>query len=140
MNALFEQAALDGFASTHTCLPALKVFDTPLGERFVVNNGAAGMPNFTNTRYGLITRLAATPVPSALSSARLYGADAAGVYVDALAVRFDAGAWDAEFERVWPTLSPAYLSYRHRIVNGPDFSVDQALGRAPLRACLAVAA
>lgn len=140
MNALFEQAALDGFASTHTCLPALKVFDTPLGERFVVNNGAAGMPNFTNTRYGSITRLAATPLPSALSSARLYGADAAGVYVDALAVRFEAGAWDAEFERLWPKLSPAYLSYRHRIVNGPDFCVDEALGRAPLRACLAVAA
>ena len=140
MNALFEQAALDGFASTHTCLPALKVFDTPLGERFVVNNGAAGMPNFTNTRYGLITRLAATPLPSALSSARLYGADAAGVYVDALVVRFDTGAWEAEFDRLWPKLSPAYLSYRHRIVNGPDFCVDEALGRAPLRACLAVAA
>ncbi len=140
MNALFEQAALDGFASTHTCLPALKVFDTPLGERFVVNNGAAGMPNFINTRYGLITRLAAIPCPPALCSARLYGADAAGVYIDALAVRFDASAWDAEFERVWPKLSPAYLSYRHRIVNGPNFSIDEALGRAPLRACLAVAA
>ncbi len=140
LSALFEQAALDGFASTHTCLPALKVFDTALGERFVINNGAAGMPNFKNTRYGLITRLAATPVPRALSSARLYGADAGGVYVDALAVRFDASAWDAEFERVWPKLSPAYVSYRHRIVNGPDYSVDEALGRAPLRACLAVAA
>ena len=66
LSAVFEQAALDGFASTHTCLPALKVFDTPLGERFVVNNGAAGMPNFSNTRYGLITRLATIPVPRAL--------------------------------------------------------------------------
>ena len=140
MSALFEQSALDGFASTHTCLPALKVFDTPLGERFVVNNGAAGMPNFRNTRYGLMTRLGATPLPPALCSARLYGADTAGVYVDALAVRFDASAWDAEFERVWPKLSPAYVSYRHRIADGPDFSIDEALGRAPLRACLAVAA
>ena len=26
LSAVFEQAALDGFASTHTCLPALKVF------------------------------------------------------------------------------------------------------------------
>ena len=140
LNALFEQAALDGFASTHTCLPALKVFDTALGERFVVNNGAAGMPNFRNTRNGLITRLAATPIPSALARARLYGADAAGVYVDALAVRFDVSAWDEEFERLWPETSAAYVSYRQRIVNGPDFSVDEALGRAPLRECLAVAA
>jgi hypothetical protein len=140
LSTVFEQAALDGFASTHTCLPALKLFDTPLGERFIVNNGAAGMPNFSNTRYGLITRLASIPVPRALSPARLYGADAAGVYVDALAVRFDATAWQKEFERLWPRQSPAYLSYKHRIVNGPDFSTDEALGRVPLRECLAAAA
>ena len=137
LSAVFEQAALDGFASTHSCLPALKLFDTPLGERFVVNNGAAGMPNFANTRYGVITRLATLPVPRALASARLYGADVAGVYVDALAVRFDAAAWDGEFERLWPRYSPASVSYRHRILNGPDFSVDDALGRTPLRECRA---
>lgn len=137
LSAVFEQAALDGFASTHTCLPALKLLDTPLGERFVVNNGAAGMPNFANTRYGVITRLAALPVPRGLTAARLYGADVAGVYVDALAVRFDAAAWDDEFERLWPSNSPASVSYGHRIRNGPDFSVDDALGRVPLRECRA---
>jgi hypothetical protein len=60
--AAFEQAALDGFASTHTCLPALKVFDTGLGERFVINNGSAGMPNFRGSRAGLITR-SRSPLP-----------------------------------------------------------------------------
>ncbi len=139
LSAVFEQAALNGFASTHTCLPALKVFDTPLGERFIVNNGAAGMPNFTHTRHGLITRLAVSPVPQALIDTRLYGADAAGIYVDALAVRFDACAWDAEFERLWPADSPAHVSYHPRIVDGPDFSIDDALGRAPLRGCIAAA-
>ena len=137
LSAVIEQAALDGFASTHTCLPALKVFDTPLGARFVINNGAAGMPNFSNTRYGVVTRLATVPVPAALAAARLYGADVAGVYVDALAVRFDTAAWDTEFERLWPANSAASVSYRHRILNGPDFSVDQALGRTPLRKCQA---
>ena len=140
LSALFEQAALDGFASTHTCLPALKLFDTPLGDRFVVNNGAAGMPNFSNTRYGLITRLGVTPVPSALVASRVYGANVAGVYVDALAVRFDARAWDEEFAQLWPETSAAYVSYHHRIVNGPDFSIDEALGRTPLRDCVAVTA
>ena len=135
LSTVFEQAALDGFASTHTYLPTLKLFDTPLGERFVVNNGAAGMPNFADTRYGVITRLATLPVPRALTSARLYGADVAGVYVDALAVRFDTAAWGNEFERLWPPHSPASLSYLHRILNGPDFSVDRALGRTPLRQC-----
>ncbi|HVE90031.1 MAG TPA: hypothetical protein VNA44_10055 [Burkholderiaceae bacterium] len=139
LSALFEQAALDGFASTHTCLPALKLFDTPLGERFVVNNGAAGIPNFSNTRSGLITRLAVTPVPGTLAASRLYGAKVASIYVDALAVHFDARAWDEEFEQLWPETSAAYVSYRHRIVNGPEFSIDQALGRTSLRECVAAA-
>ena len=136
LSALFEQAAVDGFASTHTCLPALKLLDTPLGERFVINNGAAGMPNFKDTRYGVITRLAGIPVPRSLASERLYGADVTGVYVDALAVRFDSALWDEEFERLWPRQSPAYVSYRRRIAEGPDFSIDQALGRARLRECV----
>ena len=136
--ALFEQGQVDGFASTHTCLPALKVFDTELGERFVINNGAAGMPNFMNTRYGVITRLATVPVPRGLSGTRLYGADIAGVYVDAMAVRFDARAWDDEFRRLWPVGSAAHASYHRRIVDGPDFSIDDALGRTALRACAPV--
>ena len=140
LSAVFEQSALDGFASTHTCLPALRTFETPLGERFVVNNGAAGMPNFQHTRFGLITRLANVPVPRQLSRERLYGADVASVYVDALAVRFDAAAWDREFQRVWPSGSPASVSYGRRIVCGPDFTIDQALGRARTRACIAAAA
>jgi hypothetical protein len=133
--AAFEQAAVDGFASTHTCLPALKVFDTPLGERFVVNNGAAGMPNFSRSRAGLITRIAALPLPHGLAAARRYGADAAGVYIDALAVQFDCGAWITEFERLWPPGSAAHFSYRQRIIDGPDFSIDDALGRVPSHAC-----
>ena len=135
LSAVFEQAALDGFASTHTCLPALKVFDTPLGERFVVNNGAAGMPNFRSTRYGLITRLDRYRCPRALT-ARLYGADAAGVYVDALAVRFDAGAWHAEFERLWPTAIASVSCRTDTASQWTRFFGDEALGRAPLRECL----
>jgi hypothetical protein len=32
------------------------------------------------------------------------------------------------------------LSYKQRIENGPDFSIDEALGRGPLRECFAAAA
>lgn len=140
MGALFDAAEVDGFASTHTCLPALKVFDTDLGERFVINNGAAGMPNFRNTSYGVITRLATVPVPRSLTAARLYGADIAGVYVDAMAVRFDARAWNDEFAQLWPIGSAAHASYHRRIVEGPDFSIDDALGRAVPRGCESVLA
>lgn len=133
--AAFEQAALEGFASTHTCLPALKVFDTGLGDRFVVNNGSAGMPNFRGSRAGLITRIGATPLPGRLASARSYGTAAAGVHVDALSVQFDADAWIADFERLWPAGTAAQVSYRQRIVDGPCFSIEDALGRVPSRAC-----
>jgi hypothetical protein len=130
LSAVFEQAAVDGFASTHTCLPALKVFDTRLGERFVANNGAAGMPNFADTPGGLLTRIATYPVPRRLEELRRYGAEVAGVFVDALAIPFDTTAWVAEFDRIWPARSAGQISYRRRIVDGPDFSIDDALGRA----------
>jgi hypothetical protein len=138
--ALFEQAGVDGFASSHTCLPALKTFATPLGDRFVVNNGAAGMPNLRGTRHGIVTRIAAVPVPAGLRAARLYGADLDGLYVDALAVHFDASAWDLAFARWWPPGSDAALSYGRRIVDGPAFTVDDALGRSASALCAAPAA
>ncbi len=140
LRSAFEHAAVDGFASSHTCLPALKTLDTPLGERFVINNGAAGMPNFRGTRYGLITRVATVPVPGALSSERIYGADIADLYVDALAVRFNADAWQRQFDSIWPRGSAAAISYRRRIVDGPDFSIANALGRTAAAASIAQAA
>jgi hypothetical protein len=127
---LWEAAGVDGFASSHTCLPALKLADAADGrERFIVNNGAAGMPNFSGTRCGLITRLSLLPVPRALVGNRVYGADVAGVYVDALAVRFDTAAWESEFLSRWPVGSPAHTSYWQRIRQGPAFTPDLALGR-----------
>jgi hypothetical protein len=136
----FQQAAVDGFASTHTCLPALKAITTGGGDRFVVNNGAAGMPNFRGTRCGVLTRIAARPVPAALHDARLYGADFGGLHVDALAVRFDVSAFEARFARWWSAGSDAAVSYGRRIAHGPDFSIDDALGRARPTMCAALAA
>ena len=133
----FEQAAVDVFACTHTCLPALKLFDTPAGERIVVNNGAAGMPNFHGRRAGLVTRIATHPISRKLVERRAYGVDAAGVFIDALEVRFDPVAWDAKFARLWPAGSAAAVSYAGRIADGPDFSVAEAIGRATARACFA---
>lgn len=136
---VFEQAAVDVFACTHTCLPALRCIESDAGERVVVNNGAAGMPNFAGDRRGLVTRVATRPVPMALAPLRRYGVEAAGVYVDALAVDFDTAAWDAQFTACWPAGSEAAVSYGARIAHGPDFSVDAALGRVAA-ACTVLAA
>jgi hypothetical protein len=135
----FGQSAVDIFASSHTCLPALRLFDTAADERVVINNGAAGMPNFAGDRAGLITRIATSPVPASLARSRRYGTEVADVYIDALAVRFDTATWDAQFAQVWPAGSPAAVSYGRRIIDGPQFSIDDALGRTERAGCVSVA-
>jgi len=115
-------AGVDVFASTHTCLPALRDFCLPGGNLLIANNGAAGMPNFKGARDGVITRIAAAPSPHPT----LYGLQRNGVFVDALAVNYDHKAFLAQFLKRWPKGSPAYDSYYRRIVDGPDYSIAQA--------------
>ena len=120
----FEQAAVDGFACSHTCAPALKL----RGARFVINNGAAGMANFEGTTHGVITRISTHAAPPAITASRLYGIRLADVFIDALRVDFDCAAWLRRFDAVWDAASPAAVSYRGRIANGARFTVAQALG------------
>jgi hypothetical protein len=117
-----RNAQVDIFASTHTCAAALRDPALPGGRLTIINNGAAGMPNFSGNRCGVITRIATTPSPHA----PLYGVARDGVHVDALAVAYDTDAFLARFLRRWPQGSPAYQSYFNRIVDGPDYSVAQA--------------
>lgn len=135
----FGQSGVDIFASSHTCLPALRLFDTAAGERVVINNGSAGMPNFAGDRAGLITRIATRPVPASLARSHRYGTEVADVYIDALAVHFDTATWDAQFAQVWPAGSPAAVSYGRRISGGPPFSIDNALGRMERAGCVSAA-
>jgi len=123
----FDDAGVRVFASSHTCLPVLQSVGTSAGDCVVINNGPAGMPNFTASRFGLISRIAVTPPSQAL-----YGIRLGELYLDALPVRYDHAAWLAEFDRTWPEGSPAALSYRDRIVAGPRFAVEQAV-RVPVR-------
>jgi len=111
------------FASSHTCLPVLQMFEDAEAVRAIVNNGAAGMPNFLGTRFGLATRISVRPAPRA----RAYGVQIAGLYVDAIRIDYDAHAWEARFLANWPAGSDAYLSYYARICNGPRYAVEQAL-------------
>ncbi len=126
LRSAFMEADVDLFASTHTCLPALRHFaltpstENPVG--CVVNNGAAGMPNFSGDRSGLITRVATTPSPHATVCEVQLGA----AYVALLPVRFDAERWQAEFLAQWPARSPAWISYYPRIAHGPNYSPARA--------------
>ncbi|MEO8166528.1 MAG: hypothetical protein ABI619_14150, partial [Betaproteobacteria bacterium] len=61
LGTVFDAAQVDGFASSHTCLPALRKFARPDGTHWVINNGAAGMPNFSRTHFGVLTRISVRP-------------------------------------------------------------------------------
>ncbi|MEO6974380.1 MAG: hypothetical protein ABI144_00725 [Gallionella sp.] len=119
---LFDEADVDVFASTHTCLPVLRHSGDMPGGRVVINNGAAGMPNFSATRYGLLTRVSIHPA----CQPTLYGVTLQGVHIDALSICYDSDAWQTQFLANWPKHSAAWTSYYSRILHGPQYSMLEA--------------
>src|SRR5262245_60277290 len=57
----FAQAQVDVFASSHTCLPIYQRLEVQGTPKIIANNGAAGLPNFADTQYGVLTRIATRP-------------------------------------------------------------------------------
>ncbi len=126
VRAWFEASQVDAFASSHTCLP---VFHTlPMAGRalppIVLNNGAAGMPNFRGDRCGLLTRISVRPFAG---RERRFGVQRGGVHLDAISIAIDAQRWTPQFLRQWPEGSDAHLSYWQRIMHGPAYTPAEAL-------------
>jgi hypothetical protein len=118
-------AQVDVFASSHTCLAALREFSFNGGRLTVINNGAAGMPNFARMRFGLMTRIATTPSPHR----PLYGVERNSIHIDAIPLPYDRAAFLDRFRKRWPDGSAAHASYHGRIVDGPDYTITQASPR-----------
>ena len=118
----FSAARVNIIASSHSCLPILRAVAREGVTGLVANNGAAGMPNFRNSHYGIITRIAVRPSPHAA----LYGTTVNDCHVDALPVHYDQRRWLAAFLANWPAGSPAHDSYFRRVVAGPDYGTDDA--------------
>lgn len=121
--AAFQSAGVSIFASSHTCLPVLQAFD---GGGIIVNNGAAGMPNFASTEYGIATRIALAPHERAL-----YRMQVGALVVEAIPIDYDAAAWRQAFLAQWPEGSDAHASYWRRINDGPRYLAEQATRRRP---------
>jgi hypothetical protein len=119
----FGRADVDVFASTHTGLPYAQVIPGGRNSHVVINNGAAGLPSFAGTSYGVITRLSGQPRPPADS---LYGVSIGGLRGDALPVRFDPAQWKERFLAQWPPGSPGHRSYFTRITRGTHLQLPQA--------------
>lgn len=117
----FHDAKVDVFASTHTCLPAFRRIRFGFGERVVANNGAAGMPNFAGTRFGLVTRISVKP---SHAPQRLFGFEIANVHIDAMRLEYDHPRWIDRFLATWPEGSAAHTSYYGRLCRGPNHSLD----------------
>ncbi len=121
----FEAAQVDCFASTHTCLPVFQALAASTARpRWVLNNGAAGMPNFAGDAAGLITRVSVKPFKG---SQRRFGFEQQGVFVDALAVDTDAAEVQRRFLELWPAGSDAHASYFERIAAGPVYSAAEVM-------------
>lgn len=118
----FAEAEADIYASSHTCLPAMRRFNLD-GVKVVANNGAAGMPNAVGTNFGILTRIGIYPSPHP----SLYGHAIRGVTIDALPIRYDSPRWQDNFLQNWPGGSPAWLSYFNRIANGPDYRLQHSV-------------
>lgn len=108
----FAQAEVDVFASTHTCLPVLRDYAT----HAVINNGSAGMPNYSGTHYGVLTRISTHPA----FGETIGGVQIRDVFIDALPIHFDVPHWLHMFDSNWPRDSDAWISYNERIRNGPS--------------------
>ena len=123
----FTLARVRVIASSHTCLPVAFGIDSDRGACALFNNGAAGMPNFAGTRYGIVTRVSTRPAREAL-----YGVRIDGAYVDAVAVHYDHSPWIEGFAENWPEGSPAHVSYFKRMTEGPAYELSRAV-RGTLR-------
>lgn len=137
----FKAAQVDAFLSTHTCLPFAQMFPGAGrggGSGVVFNNGAAGLPNFEGSRYGLITRVSTSlsPPPHSLYGCTLPSSSPSSppVRFDCIPVHYDHEAFLSRFLSLWPAGSAAHQSYMPRILHGPaDFSLLNA-DRLPLPA------
>lgn len=123
-----DRARVDAFACTHTCLPVFQAVHGLAGRgagRWILNNGAAGMPNFRGDPSGLFTRIAVEPT---VGSHRRFGvALGSGVVAEAVAIDIDAAVWRARFQALWPEGSDAHTSYIDRIEQGPDYAASEAV-------------
>ncbi len=118
------QSNIDIFASSHTCLPAMRSFALASGQMVIANNGAAGMPNFSGNPCGVVTRIGLTPSTSDV----LHRIELRDVYVEAVPVYYGVDIWQQYFTAQWPHGTAAWLSYWDRILNGPAHMLEDAYG------------
>lgn len=124
VQAWFDAANLDVFACSHTCTPVFAPFVAQERTRWVLNNGAAGMPNLQSDASGLFTRIATRPFDG---PQRRCGVAIDGVHLEAIAIETDQQRWRAQFQQRWPHGSDAQVSYFDRITQGAQCALPSTI-------------
>lgn len=114
----FTENNIDVIACTHTCSAAAYCDE----NKAVINNGAAGMPNFKGQKSGLISRISKEPNPKAI-----YRSKIKDVYIEAIPLEYDYDKFIKWFDSKWGPGSDAQVSYRDRIVKGTDDQIKDAV-------------
>ncbi len=119
----FRRAQVDVLACTHTGLPYAQDLTVDDRPRLVINNGTAGLGNFTGEPFGVLTRV------SSLTGAppdSLYGTDLGELRCDAIPLRYDLRRAVEDFQKTWPAGTPVHTSYLTRLHRGTGLRRAQA--------------
>lgn len=118
LSDFMDMNGIDIMATTHTCAAV----SARLASGIVINNGSCGLPTFKGQNFGIVTRISVLPCDDAV-----YRAEYKGLYVEAVPVRYDHDAYLEWFDGLWPVNSPAEVSYRDRIINGPNAYIENSI-------------
>jgi hypothetical protein len=119
----FTKANVRVYLSSHTCLPVMRGLTVRGRPCLVANNGAAGMPNFRGSRWGLVTRVSTFATASGRA---IYGIRVGSLHVDALPLHYNHSKWIERFVANWPEGSPAHRGYLDRIDTGTELAPEPA--------------
>ena len=122
----FNLVNADVIVSSHTCLPVFcNAIHRNGEEKLLLNNGAAGMPNFRNKEFGIIIRISSTEFPD---EKVLYRKRIKNYFFEAIKLEYANENFVKDFLSNWPFKSPGYKAYFDRIryldVEGEPFPTD----------------
>ena len=121
----FNKVNADVIISSHTCLPVFcHATDTNGEDKLLLNNGAAGMPNFRNKNFGIIIRISSS---KSIDEKVLYRKKIKNYFFEAIKLEYSNKNFIKEFLINWPSKSSGYKAYFDRISNGPSFDLSESM-------------
>ena len=93
-------------------------------EKLLLNNGAAGMPNFKNKNFGIVIRISSGKSPD---EKVLYRKKVKNYFFEAIKLEYHNKNFIKEFLSNWPSKSSGHKAYFDRIINGPIYDLADSI-------------